>query len=98
MPSAVNTQTGNILSGNVLPAQYPDGVTPRGTFTATGTTAVTVADAAFTANTPVVFTLKTVGGTVGAYPSIKTVTPGTGFTVACTASDTSVYNYWFSIA
>ena len=60
-----------------------------------GATPVTVADTDFTANTPVIFTLKTVGGTVGAYPSIKTVTAGTGFTVAGTASDTSVYNYWF---
>lgn len=98
MPSAVNTQTQSIISANQLPGAFPDGSTPRGTFTANGATPVTVADAAFTANTPVTFTLKTVGGTVGAYPSIKTVTAGTGFTVACTASDTSVYNYWFTLA
>ena len=41
----------------------------------------------------VLFTLQTVGGTVGAYPSIKTRTNGTGFTVAGTASDTSTYAY-----
>lgn len=64
-----------------------------GTFTATGASAVTVANANITADSVVIFTLKTVGGTVGAYPSIKTITPTTGFTVACTASDTSVYNY-----
>lgn len=64
-----------------------------GTFTANGASAVTVSNAAVTANSSVIFTLKTVGGTVGAYPSIKTITPTTGFTVACTASDTSVYNY-----
>jgi len=71
----------------------PDGNLPSGTFTANGTTAVTVANSKITANSGVLFTLKTVGGTVGAVPAIKTITPGTGFTVACTASDTSVYNY-----
>jgi len=89
-----NTQTQSIVTAG-LDAPFPDGATPAGTVTLNGATPVTVANADFTANTPVVFTLKTVGGTVGAYPSIKTVTPGTGFTVAGTASDTSIYNYWF---
>jgi len=65
----------------------------RGTFTANGATPVTVAFSGMTAATTVVFGLNTVGGTVGAYPTIKTVTAGTGFTVAATASDTSVYNW-----
>jgi hypothetical protein len=64
-----------------------------GTFTADGASAVTVANANVTENSLIIITLKTVGGTVGAYPAIKTITPGTGFTVAATASDTSVYNY-----
>lgn len=64
-----------------------------GTFTADGASAVTVANTNVTADSIIVFTLKTVGGTVGAYPAIQTITPGTGFTVAATASDTSVYNY-----
>ena len=64
-----------------------------GTFTANGATAVTVANAAITANSQVLITLKTVGGTVGAIPHLATITPGTGFTVVGTASDTSVYNY-----
>lgn len=64
-----------------------------GTFTANGASAVTVTDANVTADSVIIITLKTVGGTVGAYPAIKTITPGTGFTVAATASDTSVYNY-----
>lgn len=64
-----------------------------GTFTANGTSNVTVTDANVTANSVIIITLKTVGGTVGAYPAIKTITPGTGFAVAATASDTSVYNY-----
>lgn len=64
-----------------------------GQFTCNGTTAVTVTNAAVTANSIIVPTLATVGGTVGALPAVKTITPGTGFTIAGTASDTSVYNY-----
>jgi hypothetical protein len=64
-----------------------------GTFTATGATPVTVADPNVTANSAIIITLKTVGGTVGAAPAVKTITPGTGFTVAATAGDDSVYNY-----
>ena len=64
-----------------------------GTFTANGATPVTVANAAVTVDSIIVFTLKTAGGTVGAIPRCVTITPGTGFNVNCTASDTSVYNY-----
>lgn len=64
-----------------------------GTVTLTEATPVVVANAKVTANSQIVFTLKTVGGTVGAVPSVKTITAGTGFTVAGSASDTSVYNY-----
>ena len=64
-----------------------------GTFTANGATPVVVANANVTANSLVLITLKTVGGTVGAVPAIQTITAGTGFTVAGTASDTSIYNY-----
>ena len=67
--------------------------TASGTFTLNGTTPVTVAQTATTANSVVAITLKTVGGTVGAVPAIQTITAGTGFTVAGTALDTSVYNY-----
>lgn len=65
----------------------------QGTFTANGTTPVVVANANLAAGDAVIFTLVTVGGTVGDPPSIKTRTNGTGFTVAANASDTSVYAY-----
>lgn len=65
----------------------------RGTVTLNGVTPVTVANSLVSATSIIAFTLKTVGGTVGAVPSIKTITPGTGFTVAGTAADTSIYNY-----
>jgi hypothetical protein len=64
-----------------------------GTFVANGATAVTVVEPSVTANSVILITLKTVGGTVGAIPAIQTITPGVGFTVAGTASDTSTYNY-----
>lgn len=64
-----------------------------GTFTCNGTTPVAVTNKLVTPDSAIVVTLKTVGGTVGAVPSVKTITPGTGFTISGTASDTSVYNY-----
>lgn len=65
-----------------------------GTYINNGATPVTVANTAVTAGSNIIFTLKTVGGTVSASPpNIKTITPGTGFTVAGLASDTSTYNY-----
>jgi|SRR5580700_478758 hypothetical protein len=67
---------------------------PNGTFVANGVTPVTVADSRLTANSVIIVTLKTVGGTVGAIPAPKTVTPGTGFTIAGTVSDSSTYNYF----
>jgi hypothetical protein len=88
--STATTKTSTLVN------QYtpcPDGSAVNGTFTCNGTTQVTVADTKVTANSSIVITLKTVGGTVGAIPAIKTITAGTGFTVAGTASDTSVYNY-----
>jgi len=64
-----------------------------GTVTINGVTPVTVANTNIDANSLVIFTLKTVGGTVGAIPVVETITPGTGFTAQGTASDTSTYNY-----
>ena len=66
----------------------------RGTVTLNGATPVTVAAPLVTANSDVNFTLKTIGGTVGAAPAIQTITPGTGFTVSGSALDTSTYNFY----
>lgn len=68
-------------------------ITSQGTFIANGASAVTVADTSITANSQVLISLNTVGGTVGAIPAVKTKTAATGFTVAGTASDTSTYSY-----
>jgi len=68
-------------------------VVVSGTFTANGTSAVTVAAPTILATSTVAISLKTVGGTVGAIPHVDTITPGTGFTVKATSGDTSIYNY-----
>lgn len=65
----------------------------RGTFTMNGVTNVVVANANLAADDQIIYTLKTPGGTVGTYPVTKTRTNGTGFAVAGTASDTSIYDY-----
>lgn len=65
----------------------------QGTFICNGATPVTVTEPTVTANSLILFGLKTVGGTVGAIPATQTITVGTGFTVAGTASDTSTYFY-----
>lgn len=64
-----------------------------GTFTATGASNVTIVDPGYTVGDIVLFGLLTAAGTVGNIPKVTTGTTGTGFTVAGTASDTSVYQY-----
>jgi len=68
-------------------------VLSTGTFTCDGTTPVVVANTLMNSERFVLVSLKTAAGTVGAIPAVKTITAGTGFTIAGTASDTSVYNY-----
>ena len=85
-------QSGRIIfdNGGAQIAVMPVNV---GTVTLNDSTPVTVANTHVTASSCIIFTLKTVGGTVGAYPTIETITAGTGFTVEGGASDTSTYNY-----
>lgn len=85
--------SGNGPAEKVTVAAALTGAT-KGTVILNGATPVTVANTAITANSVVVFTLKTVGGTVSpSAPNVITITPGTGFTVGGTALDTSTYNY-----
>lgn len=88
----------NLAAQFLLPVQNggpQNAVIPMtgGVFTADGTNTVTVADTAVNAGSGILIMLKTAGGTVGAIPSVKTKTAGTGFTVSGTASDTSLYTY-----
>jgi hypothetical protein len=64
-----------------------------GTFVANGAAPVTVSNTSIAITDTIMFSLNAVGGTVGAIPAIQTITAATGFTVACTAGDTSTYNY-----
>ncbi len=64
-----------------------------GTFVANGVTPVTVSNTSVAVTDAIIISLNTVGGTVGAVPAVVTITGGTGFNVAATASDTSTYNY-----
>ena len=65
-----------------------------GTFTANGSTQVNVVNANVTANSVIVFGMKTSGGTVNGGPFVFTITPGTGFSIKSGSTDTSVYNYF----
>ena len=64
-----------------------------GTFTLNGATNVVVNNANLAVGDIINYSLRTVGGTVGTYPVVKIRTNGTGFQVAGTAADTSVYDY-----
>lgn len=64
-----------------------------GTFVANGVTPVTVSSSAIATTDAIIISLNTVGGTVGVQPHVATITAATSFTVVCTASDTSTYNW-----
>lgn len=95
---AISTWPGAFSSGGFLDFRGgPQSSVIRatgGTFTANGASSVTVTNSNVTANSVVVFGLKTAGGTISGAPYMFTVTPATGFTVRAGASDTSAYNYW----
>lgn len=85
------------LNKGTITGPYPGGLSGIGYGTAAvnGTAPVTVSMPAFQAGDIVLFGLLTAGGTVSpAGPAVLTVTSGTGFTFAATASDTSTYTYW----
>lgn len=62
-----------------------------GTFTCTSSGTITVANTYLTANSVILFGLKT-ANTPGALVQ-QTATVGTGFTVLCASGDTSIWNY-----
>jgi hypothetical protein len=65
----------------------------RGQFTLNGATNVVVANTNLAAGDQIVYTMNTPGGTVGTYPVVKVRTNATGFQVAGSAPDTSIYDY-----
>jgi hypothetical protein len=65
-----------------------------GTVTANGVTAVTVSTTAITANSVLLFGLKTAAGTAATQgPYMSAVTAGTSFQIKSSTGDTSVYNW-----
>ena len=89
----VDVDNGGAVKARVTTAMIGTfAVKASGTFTATDATPVVVAAPALTANSVIVFGLKTIGGTPAA-PFVTAVTPGTGFSAASGASDTSTYNW-----
>lgn len=83
----------NITTGQLSPVNRTIS-SSFGSFVCNGVTPVTVTDTSVSANSVVMMTLKTIGGTVSVIPlTIATITVGTGFTVVGQALDTSTYNY-----
>lgn len=90
------TNGGDIIlnkAGTKLNYKTGGAAATAGTFTCNGATNVTINTTSIATTSIVVISLNTVGGTVGAIPKVTTITAGTSFTVAGTASDTSVYNW-----
>jgi hypothetical protein len=67
--------------------------TYKGTFTCTAGGTITVSNANMLTTSNVVISLNAQAGMITTTPTMKTATPGTGFTVLCGTLDTSVYNY-----
>jgi len=89
-----NIAPSTTAAGGTFGATLQDHFEYRGVFTCNGATQVVITEPNVTANSSIIITLKTVGGTVSpSVPYIDTITPGTGFTTKGTAADTSVYNY-----
>jgi hypothetical protein len=65
----------------------------QGTFVLNGSTAVVVPNVNVDANSVVLISLNTLGGTQGAAPTVTAKAAGVSFTVVGTAGDTSTYNY-----
>ena len=63
------------------------------TVIANGTTNVSVSDTSVTANSVVILSLKTAGGSTIGPAYVFSLTPGTGFSIKSQVGDTSTYNY-----
>lgn len=91
----INAVGGNLVFGTaakgIVLKQGANG--SAGTFVANGATPVTVTNSNVAITDSIIISLNTVGGTVGVQPHVATITAATGFTVVCTALDTSTYNY-----
>lgn len=90
------TFTGSLVSntaGKTLSIKTGGAAATAGTAICNGASNVSVSTTSIAITSVPVFSLNTVGGTVGQLPHVTTLTAGTSFTFACTALDTSTYNY-----
>jgi len=65
----------------------------KGTFVCTAAGTIPISNTNELATSDVLISMNAQGGTITTSPAMKTVTGGTGFTVLCGATDTSMYNY-----
>ena len=91
-PASLNMDI-SVLPGGLKAASFNPIAGRKGTFTCTSGGTITIANANELATSDVIISLNAQGGTISTPPGMKTVTAGTGFTVLCATSDTSVYNY-----
>lgn len=75
-------------------AQAFSNLGPFGTVTANATTPVAEAVPSISADSVVILSLKTVGGSAPGQAFVSSLTAGTGFSITSLANDTSVYNYY----
>lgn len=92
----IEVPVGNLkltAAGKALSMQTGGAAATSGTFVCNGASNVTINTTSIGVKSIVIISLNTVGGTVGQIPHVTTITAGTSFTVAGTASDTSTYNW-----
>jgi hypothetical protein len=65
----------------------------KGTFICTSGGTIAITNANYLVTSDVIITMNTLGGTPTAAPFYISVTGSTGFSVKCSAGDTSTYNY-----
>jgi hypothetical protein len=86
-----NLTASGSVSGASLSLTSP--TTRRGTFTCTAAGTITVAATPVIVGSDILITLEAAGGVITTTPAIKTLTAGTGFSVLCGSTDTSVYRF-----
>lgn len=82
-----------VKAGTKMTVKAGGGGATAGTVVCNGTSDVVTNTTSMVAGNLIVFSLNTIGGTVGAIPRVKSLSSGTSFTINCTAGDTSTYNW-----
>jgi hypothetical protein len=92
--SAANEPTNTLsVNGSIGATTVVSSSSRGGTFTCTAAGTITISNTNVDSTSDITITLSAAGGTITTTPSEKTITPGTGFSVLCGATDTSIYRY-----